>query len=117
MAGIVAASAKPPKVGPKVLSHIEIHPKLGGGHIVKHVFSGYQHDPREFQFGADEGDRAAAHIARHTNLPLNGRAEDEPDDEATGNAEKQTAKELPAVRGVGSMHKNARAARTEGVPS
>jgi hypothetical protein len=113
MAGIQVAEAKLPKKGPRVLSHIEIHPAMKGGVTVKHVYSGYQHDPREYNFGEDEGDRAAAHIARHTGLPLQGRAEDEQNADE-GDEEKQTAKELPAVKGVGSMHKNARAAHTEG---
>jgi hypothetical protein len=64
----VAETSKAKKQ-PKVLSHIEIHPQLGGGHIVKHVYSGYEHEPRPYKFGKDEGGRAAAHIARHAGLP------------------------------------------------
>src|SRR5277367_5859765 len=112
MPGISVASAKPPKMGPKVLSHIEIHPTLGGGHSIKHVYSGYQHDAKEYQLGPDESVRAANHVARHTGLPLNGRAEPEEDEEDDNNAEPEKAPRKAAVRGAGSMHENARAART-----
>jgi hypothetical protein len=80
MAGIAVAEGKPAKKGPKVLSHLEIRPQLGGGHIVKHVYEGYQHEPRPYSFEEGEGQRALAHIARHTGLSehLNGGAEEEP---------------------------------------
>lgn len=74
MSGIVAAESARSKKGPKVLSHLEIHPQLGGGHVVKHVYSGYEHDARPYSFGKDEGARAAAHIARHAGLPGGGGA-------------------------------------------
>lgn len=113
-AGIATAEAARPKKGPKTLSHIEIHGQLGGGTMIKHVYSGYQHDPREYKFGEDEGDRAAAHIARHTNLPLNGRAENE-ENADEDDEERQSAREEKPMKGAGSRHGNARAARTEGL--
>ena len=69
MAGIVAAESVKSKRGPKVLQHLEIHPQLGGGHIVKHVYDGYEHEAKPYQFGKDEGERAMKHIARHAGLP------------------------------------------------
>jgi hypothetical protein len=57
------------KKAPKTLVHLEIHPTLGGGHMVRHVYSGYAHEPKEYKFGKDEGERAMAHVARHTGLP------------------------------------------------
>jgi hypothetical protein len=77
----IMAEAKPPKKGPKVVSHLEIHPQLGGGHVVKHVYSGYQHDPREVKFGPKEGARAAAHVARYAGLPGGGGGEEPAEEE------------------------------------
>lgn len=53
------------------LSHLEIHPKLGGGHVVKHVY-GYEHEPRNYSFAKGQGARALAHVARHAGMPLPG---------------------------------------------
>jgi len=69
MSAIVAAEGKRGK-GPKTLSHLEIHPQLGGGHVVRHVYHGYDHQPRDYKFEKTEASRAAAHIARHVGLPL-----------------------------------------------
>jgi len=67
MAGIqVAESSR--KSRPKTLAHIEIHPQLGGGHIVKHVYSSYEHEPAEYKFDEDgnrEGKGGGEHIMRH----------------------------------------------------
>ena len=73
MPGIQVAETSKPKVGPKSLDHLEIHPKMGGGHIVKHVYSGYQHEPKEVHFNeagvAKGGERIASHLAKHAGLP------------------------------------------------
>ena len=72
MAGIQVAEAKE-KRQPKSLSHLEIHPQLGGGHIIKHVYSGYQHEPKEYKFNekgiAKGGEHITAHLAKHAGLP------------------------------------------------
>lgn len=52
------------------LDHIEIHPKLGGGHIVKHVYTGYSAEPKEQSFSQKENKSFAAHLAKHTGVPL-----------------------------------------------
>ena len=81
-AGIAMAEGKPPKKGPKTLSHIEIHPQLGGGHVVRHVYSGYQHEPREYKFSKEQGRRFTSHVLRHAGLDhktLIGEAEEEPE--------------------------------------
>jgi hypothetical protein len=70
----VAESNTPKKKTPKkTLDHLELHPKLGGGHIVKHVYSGYEHDPKEIQFNKDGksqgGEHVVAHLAKHGGLP------------------------------------------------
>lgn len=54
----------------KTLSHIEIHPKLGGGHTVRHVYRGYSAEPKDHSFGPNEGSKFAAHLAKHTGVPL-----------------------------------------------
>jgi hypothetical protein len=70
---IETAEAANPKKRPQVLSHIEIHPKLGGGHIVKHVYEGYSHDPKNVSFNAvgksRGGEHVTAHVMKHAGLP------------------------------------------------
>jgi hypothetical protein len=69
----IAVAESKKKNTPKTLSHLEIHPQLGGGHVVKHVYSGYQHDPKEVKFNekgvAKGGEHIAAHLAKHAGLP------------------------------------------------
>jgi hypothetical protein len=60
----VTESSKPRK-SPMSLSHLEIHPKLGGGHIVKHVYSGYDHMPKEYSFNKDGIAKGGEHITDH----------------------------------------------------
>jgi hypothetical protein len=76
MSGIaVGESSTPSKKArtPKVLDHLEIHPKLGSGHIVKHVYTGYEHDPKTVEFNkagvAKGGEHIAAHLTKHAGLP------------------------------------------------
>jgi hypothetical protein len=41
---------------------------MGGGHIVKHVYSSFEHDPLEVHFDEDgkrEGKGGGEHILRH----------------------------------------------------
>lgn len=58
----ISAKARPK---PKTLSHIEVHPAMGGGVTVKHVYPGFDHDPEEHQFGPDEKSEAIGHIVEH----------------------------------------------------
>jgi len=57
----------------KTLDHLEIHPKLGGGHIVKHVYTSYEHEPKEVHFNEDgkaqSGEHIHTHLAKHAGLP------------------------------------------------
>lgn len=73
MAGIQTAEAKKPKQQPKVLDHLSVHPKMGGGHIVKHHYTSYQHEPMEVHFNdngkAKGGEHISAHLAKHAGLP------------------------------------------------
>ena len=87
MEGISVAESSRAKKTPKVLHHIEIHPKMGGGHIISHHYSGYQHQPTEHHFDEGDGEKAMAHIAKHAGLPHpkveeQGGSEPEPESEA-----------------------------------
>ena len=73
MAEAVQVEAKSKK-GRKALEHLEVHPVLGGGHMIKHVYSGYGHEPKEYKFKPSEGAKALAHVARHAGLPPGGGA-------------------------------------------
>ena len=73
MAGIqVAESLSSKSKGRKALSHLEIHPKLGGGHVIRHVYSGFEHKPKEYTFGKEQGHKAGQHVSRHTGIPMAG---------------------------------------------
>jgi hypothetical protein len=64
----VVAEGKKPKGGPKILAHLEIHPAIGGGHTVRHVYSGYQHESRQYSFKDGEDDRLSEHLHRHLGI-------------------------------------------------
>lgn len=80
---IQSAETSKPKRAPKALSHLEIHPRLGGGHVVKHVYTGYEHPSKEYQFNKDGvakgGENISSHLAKHAGLP-GGRSESESED-------------------------------------
>jgi len=89
MGGIQVAEAKPRR-GPKTLDHLELHPKLGGGTIVKHVYTDYSHEPKEVHFNEDGVSKGGGHIVdhliKHGGLPKpegyeNGAAEAEPEEQ------------------------------------
>lgn len=88
MAGIAVAETSKPKKGAKVLAHLELHPKMGGGHIVKHVYTSYQHEPKEVHFNEDGkaqgGEHIVSHLAKHAGLPkYDGHDESEAEEEVT----------------------------------
>lgn len=76
MSGIAVAESNTPSKrarAPKVLDHLELHPKMGGGHIVKHVYTDYEHKPMEVHFNkagkAKGGEQILSHLAKHGGLP------------------------------------------------
>jgi hypothetical protein len=87
----VAESSTPTKRAraPKVLDHLELHPKMGGGHIVKHVYTDYEDKPLEVHFNkegkAKGGEHILSHLSKHGGLPglesYDKHAESETDDE------------------------------------
>jgi hypothetical protein len=70
---VQVAETSKPKKSPKVLDHLELHPQLGGGHIVKHVYTDYQHEPMPVKFNkagiAKGGEHIQAHLDKHAGLP------------------------------------------------
>lgn len=81
----VAESTKSRKETPKVLAHLELHPQLGGGHIVKHVYTGYQHEPKSVEFNkkgkAQGGEHIVSHLMKHGGLPAMGNAAEQGEEE------------------------------------
>jgi hypothetical protein len=81
----VAESSKP-KRAPKVLDHLEISPRLGGGHVIKHVYTGYSNDPKEYQFNKDGvakgGEHISSHLAKHAGLSKAGENGSQTEDES-----------------------------------
>jgi hypothetical protein len=73
MATIQSAEATKPKKGPKTLRRLELESQLGGGHVVRHVYSDYAHDPKEVKFNKEGksqgGEHIVAHLAKHAGLP------------------------------------------------
>ena len=63
----VAESARPKKAQ-KVLSHMEVKPRLGGGVHVIHHYTDYHHDPKPYEFAEGEGAKFHAHMAKHTGM-------------------------------------------------
>ena len=53
----------------KALAHIEIHHAENGGHIVKHIFQHYSHEPEMHAFGKGEGKDVLAHISKTMDVP------------------------------------------------
>lgn len=72
--GIAVAESSKPKKGPKTLDHIELRAQMGGGHIVRHVYTGYEHDAKDVKFNEDGraqgGEHIQAHLQKHAGLPL-----------------------------------------------
>lgn len=66
-AGVKSAESSRRKPA-KVLDHIEVHPKMGGGHTVKHVYTSYEHESKEVPFSKSQGYEAAKHILKHSGL-------------------------------------------------
>ena len=84
MAGIAVAESTRKKP-PKTLDHIEIHPQLGGGHIIKHVYTGYEHDAKDVKFNAagksQGGEHVIKHLMKHAGLPAMSTADSNSGDE------------------------------------
>lgn len=81
MAGIAVAESGKHRREPKVLQKMTIEPRLGGGHIITHHYTSYQHESEPHEFEAHEGGKALAHIKKHAGLEEQGGSEPEPESE------------------------------------
>lgn len=60
------------KAEPKVVDHIRVHPKMGGGVRVEHHHTSMEHPPKVHNFGKDAGEAFADHIMKHTGMAWEG---------------------------------------------
>lgn len=84
------------KKPPKVVSHVEIHPSMGGGHAVHTVHThGYEHPAAVKNFKGPHAEvsipkgHVLAHVAEQMNIPNKGLA--------AGDEENQSKKEAAEV--------------------
>ncbi len=70
---IQVAESNKGKKAQRTLAHLEIHPVLGAGHMVRHVYAGFGAEPKEVKFNKDGksqgGEHISAHLAKHAGLP------------------------------------------------
>lgn len=63
--------AKTPTSGGKKLHHIEMKEGEEGGHVVTHHYTEdgmMYHKPKEYAFGADEGEDVISHVRKHMHV-------------------------------------------------
>ncbi len=77
---VVSAMPGKPKTSPKVIDHIRIHPRMGGGAIVAHHYTSMEHEPKVHSFGMTDGSGFHEHLATVTGMPMG--SEGEPESEA-----------------------------------
>jgi hypothetical protein len=82
---VMAATPKQKKQ-PKVLEHIRVSEAENGGHVLEHHHTSYDHPPETHVFGADEGTKLVAHLAKHAHIKLDKEA-------AAGTEENESKKE------------------------
>lgn len=70
------ASPKRHKLPPKQLRHLEIRKGDGGGAVVEHVFTNYEHKPETHVFGKSEGKQLMAHLKEHIGIDADGDGEE-----------------------------------------
>jgi hypothetical protein len=90
MAGIQSAESSKRNT-PKTLDHLEIHAQLGGGHIVKHIYTGHEYpsQDKEVKFNdagvAKGGEHIQNHLDKYAGLPAapGGKHQDKEDESET----------------------------------
>lgn len=82
----VMASTPKAKKQAKVLEHIRVTEAENGGHTLEHHHTSYDHPPEMHVFGADEGAKLVAHLAKHAHIKLDEKA-------AAGTEENESKKE------------------------
>lgn len=65
------------KKPPKVIEHIRIMPKMGGGVTVAHHYTSMEHAPKTQDFGMTDGSAFHEHLATHTGMPMGNEGETE----------------------------------------
>lgn len=72
----------------KTLASISIEPKMGGGHIIRHHYQGYEHQPKDYHISAEgktQGGKSwVEHLQQHAGLP---EVESGAEEEAEGGSE------------------------------
>ena len=66
------------KAAPKVVEHIRVHPRMGGGVRVEHHHTSYEHPPKIHNFSKDEGEKFTDHMMKHTGMSWAGEEGDHP---------------------------------------
>ena len=73
MAGEEPMEKRPERKAKKIMDHIRIKPRMGGGHRVEMHFDnshmGPMHEPSGKEFGPEEGGEALAHVGKLMGIP------------------------------------------------
>ena len=77
-----ATTRRSVKKAVKMLDHMRVSPRMGGGVTVEHHFKDYEHKPEPHQFGPEDGAGFHAHMSKHTGLGDVAKAENEDSAEA-----------------------------------
>lgn len=62
---------------PKVIEHMRVHPKMGGGVTVAHHYTSMEHEPKSHNFGPEQGPAFHEHMAKFAGMPMAAEAENE----------------------------------------
>lgn len=60
------------KAAPKVLDHIRVHPRMGGGVRVEHHHTSMEHEPKVYNFGQNDGEAFADHLLKRSGMSWGG---------------------------------------------
>ena len=71
MALRVSKATVPKEPGGKGIHHLEVHPAVNGGHVVKHIMHGAEFgEAQEHAFGPEQGHEVLAHIIKHAKIDV-----------------------------------------------
>ena len=59
--------------GKRKLSHLELRKAKNGGHIVRHHFANFEHEPEEHAFA--NGEEMIAHVSKHMGVKAEAKEE------------------------------------------
>lgn len=69
-----ASEPAQPKKMPKEFAEMTLRKAENGGAVAEHRFTSYDHKPETHVFGENEGHKLAAHIEKHLEMSMPGRA-------------------------------------------